>query len=119
MFTIVRGVLIIAAIFYFSPVRNAGDERPAEAQAAGSPTAAARGSSFLVALWNSFAGDIAEDAVRTSAETYVGELGLRLSDASAARRLSAGASWTGDARADAKDDQGPSVRCVYRCDGAE
>ena len=119
MFTIVRGVLIIAAIFYFSPVRHAGDERPAGGQAAGSPTAAARGSSFLVALWNSFAGDIPEDAVRTSAETYAGDLGLRLSDASAARRWGAGASWAGDARSDPKDAQGPSVRCVYRCDGAE
>jgi hypothetical protein len=118
MFTVVRGVLIIAAIFYFSPVRNAGDEQPTGAQAVSPPTAAARGGSFLVALWNSFAGDVAEDAVRTSAETYVADLGLRLSDASAARRGVA-ASRVSDLRSDAKDGQGSSVRCVYRCDGTE
>ena len=118
MFTLVRGVLIIAAIFYFSPERNSGDPAATGGEPAGSPTAAARGGNFLAALWNSFAGDVAEDAVRTSAETYAGDLGLRLSDASAARRWAGGTSWAGDPRSEPKDGSA-SVRCVYRCDGAE
>jgi hypothetical protein len=112
MFTIVRGVLIIAAIFYFSPVRNVGDQRSTAAQLAKFPSTEAAGG-FLAALWASVAGDIAEDAVRTSAESYVGELGLRLSDASTARRSAAAVTLRGG------DTQGASVRCVYRCDGAE
>jgi hypothetical protein len=129
MFTLLRSVVIIGLIFYFSPAREAGqpqtsgeDGKPAQAPPA--PAGAEDGA------WNRLVGTLQEEVVRTAVndKTLADKAlsaGLRMSE-NAARALAAPSKaapadklrpadpdWSSRAAHD------PSVRCVYRCDGAE
>jgi hypothetical protein len=127
MFTLLRSVVIIGLIFYFSPAREAGqpqssegDGKPAQAAPAGAEDGA----------WNRLVGTLKEEVVRTAVNDKALSdkalsAGLRMSE-NAARALAAppkaapadkprpvDPDWSSRAAHD------PSVRCVYRCDGAE
>jgi hypothetical protein len=105
MFSLIRGLIIVGVIFYFSPARDTGEP---EQQAAGGrmPVAAvsppsSRGSNPEESLWDRIVGSFTEEVVRTAVNGKAHEAGLRLTEAAG------------------RDSPGQSVRCIYRCDGAE
>ena len=126
MFTLLRGVLIIGVIFYFSPERQGQT---------GSPEGGAAGDELdkhlplpmdgkaAEAAWKKMAVAVTEEAVRSAVQDKTEAVGLRLKDhapwaalESTQRALSA---KDGARPQDADKLSGAGIRCVYRCDGTE
>jgi len=125
MFSLIRGVIIIGLIFYFSPER---DRDEPEQQARGEPNStatlsppAAEDGGAQGGLWSRIVASLTEEAVRTTVNGKAQETGQRLKEAALSLqapspKLSREAqSSEGAGRA----SPGQSVRCIYRCDGAE
>jgi hypothetical protein len=132
MFTVLRSVVIIGLIFYFSPVRETGqpqgepgeDRKPA--QTPPSPVVA----EAQDGAWNRLVGGLKDEAVRTvvndkALTDKAFSAGMRISETAARSLLTppkpAAAEKPRIAETDwaARAAQDPSVRCVYRCDGSE
>ena len=119
MFSLIRGVIIVAVIFYFSPERDLGEpeqkarggERPPTATA---PPALVEDGRTHESLWNRIVSSLTEEVVRTTVNSKAQEAGLRLKETT----------WLPEpspksAAEAARSTPGASVRCVYRCDGTE
>jgi hypothetical protein len=129
MFTLLRSIAVIGVIFYFSPVREAGqpdhpydreERRPTLPSPRPTPSEPHEG------LWSRLLGGMKEEAVRSVADEAVASAGVRLkeganrllADASAIpappeRPRASGEEWP------LRSGYDPFVRCVYRCDGTE
>jgi hypothetical protein len=125
MFTLLRGVLIIGVIFYFSPERQAltrSEGDPVDDEIANRVPLAVEGKA-AESTWKKMAVVVTEEAVRNAVQDRAEAAGLRLKDhAWSARDGSQKALPSkGAARSQEADLKlsGPGVRCVYRCDGAE
>jgi hypothetical protein len=130
MFSLIRGVIVIGLIFYFSPER---DRSEPEQQALGDE----RGRTATISpplpkdanrsdgLWSRIVGSLTGEVVRTAVDGKAQEAALRLKEASWAlpeapsKRASAAIPHSADNDAEGRTSPGQSVRCVYRCDGAE
>jgi hypothetical protein len=120
MFSLIRGVIIVAVIFYFSPERDLsepeqkarGAEGPATAAA---PPAVVEDGNAHDGLWNGIVGSLAEEVVRATVNNKAQEGGSRLKEAAWLPELSPKSA----AAEAARSSPGQSVRCVYRCDGSE
>jgi hypothetical protein len=130
MFTLIRGVIIIGLIFYLSPVRHTGapERQPPDGERTPVPPTSSRSPEVAKTedgLWNRMVGSFAEEAVRTAVTSKAQDAGLRLKDHApwALSDLSTKPASTGTLRSPDRDAEraspGVSVRCVYRCDGAE
>jgi hypothetical protein len=127
MFTLLRGVAIVGLIFYFSPARQTGapqgqpdreESRPVPVAAPSTPVEAREGA------WNRLVGSLKEEVVRTAVNEKTLSAGLRLSAArplmeASPKPASADRVRPFDQEWPLRPGQDPSVRCVYRCDGAE
>lgn len=125
MFTLLRCVIIVGLIFYFSPEREAGLPWSGEEErrAADTPQDVAK-DEVQEGTWERLVGSVKEDALRTAAQGKALSAGLRLKDD--ATRLLADAQPRASERSRSSDQawalratQDPPRRCVYRCDGAE
>ena len=129
MFSLIRGVIIIGLIFYFSPERDLGEP---EQQARGGERAPTSTASPPISedgksqdgLWNRIIGSLTEEVVRTAVNDKAQEAGLRLKEASLSLSQPAPKSASMEtARSDrdtaGRASPGQSIRCIYRCDGAE
>jgi hypothetical protein len=120
MFSLIRGVIIVAVIFYFSPERDLGEpeqkarggERPPTATA---PPALVEDGNIHDSLWNRIVGSLTEEVVRTTVNSKAQEAGLRLKETAWLPE----ASPKSVAAEAARSSPSSSVRCVYRCDGTE
>jgi hypothetical protein len=128
MFSLIRGIIIVGLIFYFSPERDISEpewqRRGERAPDATAPPALVEDGNTQDGLWNRIVGSLAEEAVRTTVNGKAQEAGLRLKEASlslepSAKSASADAVRSADRDAEGQASPGQSVRCVYRCDGAE
>jgi hypothetical protein len=127
MFSLIRGAIVIALIFYFSPARNPdGPEHQGAERAQGSadPSPASKAEQ-AEALWDRIASSLAEEVVRTTINEKAHAVGLRIPDhgSSALREPSAKTASAATARTSKREPDPPSpgqsVRCVYRCDETE
>lgn len=129
MFTLLRSVLIIGVIFYFSPERRQAQTGPAEGGTAGDELGKGLPASIdgkaAEAPWKKMAVAVTEEAVRTAVQDKVESAGFRLKEY-ASRSAPEGMSKTLAAKdgpraqeAELKGLSGPGIRCVYRCDGTE
>ena len=129
MFTLIRGVVIVGLIFYFSPVRDRGEPEPQGGSgerelASGVSLRSAQAGLAQQGLWSWISGSFAEEAVRTAVTDKAQEAGLRLKDrvASLSEPSLKGtlpATLPPERNAPSQSISGASVRCVYRCDGTE
>ena len=130
MFSLIRGVIIIGLIFYFSPERDMGESEPHAygGERTPAPTALppmSDDSKSQNGLWNRIVGSLAEEVIRTAVEERVQDTGRGLKEASLALQESSPKSAStktvrsSDRDAAGRVSPGESVRCVYRCDGAE
>ena len=137
MFSLIRGVIIVGLIFYFSPVRDpSGPEHqgPGAEQAATSssvPGGASFGSDAQEGAqegaWSRIVASLKEEVVRTAIHDKAQGLGLRPGDEASwplarpnPKSASADTVRSPDRdAAAARANPSQSVRCVYRCDGAE
>jgi hypothetical protein len=127
MFTLLRGVLIIGVIFYFSPERQvhnrpASDGGPASEDLGRDLPSSVDGKAAET-TWKKMAVAVTEEAVRTAVQDKAEAAGFRLKEHTA-RLASEGVQKTLAARDGARlqevDPKGaPGIRCVYRCDGTE
>jgi hypothetical protein len=119
MFSLIRGVIIVGLIFYFSPERDRGepDQKPrgGEPPAAALPPPVTENGHAQDDLWNRLVGSFAREAVRSTVTGKAQESGLRLKEAAL---LPAASPKVASAEAD-QSSPGQSVRCIYRCDGTE
>lgn len=126
MFSLIRGAIIVGLIVYFSPVREGGE------RALGEPEPRSAGTRPSPSVEPSPAGDdrdrmmdrlvgsLTEEVVRTAIGDKT-QAGLRLKE-QVASHLVQSSSKTASAvvlRPSDRGSPGQSVRCVYRCDGAE
>jgi hypothetical protein len=127
MFTILRSVLIIGVIFYFSPERQAGT-----GSADGGTGGDERNQDLPVAIdgkaeatWRRMAVAVTEEAVRTAVQDKVEAAGFRLkeytprSSPEGMTKSLAAKDGPRPREAEPKALLGPGIRCVYRCDGTE
>ena len=125
MFTLLRSVLIIGVIFYFSPERHAqtGSEGDAVGDGIAKRVPLAVDGKAAEPTWKKMAVVVTEEAVRNAVQDRAEAAGLRLKDH--AWSALDGSQKAVSAKAAARDQEadlklsGPGVRCVYRCDGAE
>jgi hypothetical protein len=129
MFTLLRSVVIVGLIFYFSPTRENGylqhkssgeERRPAPADAP-RPSASLE---IQDGALNRFVGSLKEEVVRAAVNEKTLTAGLRATAAQALMEASVKPEATEKARSSDQDTAlrggiDPSVRCVYRCDGSE
>jgi len=136
MFTVLRSVVIIGLIFYFSPARETGQREPGEDRKPRQTPPPSAVAEAQESAWNRLVGGLKDEAVRTvvndkALSDKAFSAGVRMSE-NAARSLlaqpkaalaekAAPAEKPRLAEADgaARAAQDPSVRCVYRCDGSE
>ena len=130
MFTLIRGVIIVGLIVYFSPMRDGGQPEQKTGRGEREPAAATAAPATQAGLaqqglWGWIPGSLAEDVVRTAVTDKAQEAGLRLKD-HVARSLPerspkavAVATLPPERDATGRGSPSASVRCVYRCDGAE
>jgi hypothetical protein len=129
MFTLIRSVIIIGLIFYFSPARHqTAPGQPSSGGPAPNPAVSSNASEAAQAqddLWDMIVGSIAQEAVRTAVEEKVQGAGLRLKEQasslaeSVAKPAPVSTSRAPDPSAAGQATGGSSVRCIYRCDGTE
>jgi len=138
MFTVLRSVVIIGLIFYFSPARETGQPQrePGEDRKPGQTPPSTAVAEAQESAWNRLVGGLKDDAVRTvvndkALSDKAFSAGVRMSENAARSLLAqpkaalaekvAPAEKPRLAEADgaARAAQDPSVRCVYRCDGSE
>jgi hypothetical protein len=124
MFSMIRGVIIIGLIFYFSPERDIGEPEQARGGEQTPTLSPPVAEDTQTGLWSRIVASLTEEAVRTTVTGKAQEAGLRLKEASLSlepSQKSAPAEAVGSADRDAagRASPGQSVRCVYRCDGAE
>ena len=129
MFSLIRSVIIIGLIFYFSPareLREAQHHTPEEERALPSPQGrlASAASNLEDGLWGRIAGNLGRDAVRSAVNDRVQAAGPSLRDDTpwsqsslSARPASATPSRPFDRAAAEQDNK--SRRCIYRCGAAE
>jgi hypothetical protein len=127
MFTLARGVIIVAAIFYFSPARNT-TKTEAWDEASGRPPIKIASSAMpngeetnpLSGLWNSLVGGLAEEVVRTAVQDQVANSSLRVGNGGpSSQHWDADTLPAADRKVKLRGTVEASVRCIYRCDGAE
>ena len=128
MFSLIRGIIIVGLIFYFSPTRDMGEpEHPARGERM-STTVSPPASDGRIAqdvLWSRIVGGLTEEVVRTAVNEKVQDTGQGLKEASLALQESSSKSAStkivrsSDREAAGRVSPGESVRCIYRCDGAE
>lgn len=130
MFTLIRGVIIVGLIFYFSPVRDRGEPGQQTGRGEREPASAAAAPATQAGLaqqglWGWIPGSLAEDVVRTAVTDKAQEAGLRLKD-QVARSLPerspkavSVATLPPERDLALRGSPSASVRCIYRCDGAE
>jgi hypothetical protein len=130
MFSLIRGLVIIGLIFYFSPARDIGDIEPSPAAAKPHPASTesqeAQGRSKLLdGLLSRLAGGVTEDVVRTAAYDKAQSAALRLRDSTSWSLPDSTPKTTSDGRRSATSEAAlrtsaaQGVRCVYRCDASE
>jgi hypothetical protein len=126
MFSMIRGVIIIGLIFYFSPERDIGEPEQARGgEQTPTPTLSPPvAEDTQTGLWSRIVASLTEEAVRTTVTGKAQEAGLRLKEASLSlepsqKSASAETARSADRDAAGRASPGQSVRCVYRCDGAE
>jgi hypothetical protein len=129
MFTLLRSVVVVGLIFYFSPVRETGqpqhkpdedERRPALTEASGASAPGAPEDGPL----NRLADSLKEEVVRTAVNEKTLAAGLRLGAARALMDQPSKPTPTEKPRSPAQElalraSIDPLVRCVYRCDGSE
>jgi hypothetical protein len=128
MFTLLRGVLIIGVLFYFSPERQARTGSPDGGMAGEEPgkrPPVLLDGKAAEATWKKMAVAVTEEAVRAAVQDKAEAAGLRLRDHAPWAALD-GAHKAASARdgarpqdGDPKSIAGQAIRCVYRCDGTE
>jgi hypothetical protein len=128
MFTILRSVLIIGVIFYFSPERQP-QPGPAEGATAGAELArqlpATIDGKAAEPPWKKMAVAVTEEAVRAAVQDKAEAAGFRFREhtpRSAPEGMLKALAAKDEPRpqeVDPKGLSGPGVRCVYRCDGTE
>jgi hypothetical protein len=122
MFTFLRGVMIVAVIFYFSPARvaqNTDGSQPPSLQPGTSVVLQEAKSGAFVRFWSRLVDSFVDEAVQEVVDDTTGALGLA---GDADPSLAADAPWTAAAslqHRSPQEDAGQPVRCVYRCDGVE
>ena len=120
MFSLIRGVIIVAVIFYFSPERDLSEPEQKARGGEGPPTATmppalVEDGNSQDGLWNRIVGSVTEEVVRTTVNSKAQEAGLRFKETAWLPETS-----PKSAAAEAgRISPGQSVRCVYRCDGTE
>ena len=131
MFSLIRCIIVIALIFYFSPARD--PQQPERQPSVGQRTLLSRGSSLASearnsedGLWERIVGSFAKEAVRSAVNDKVQSAGLSLKDEApwpqpelSGRPASATPSRPTDRNPAERDSQSKSARCIYRCDAAE
>ena len=129
MFTLLRSVVIVGLIFYFSPARetgqsqyNQGDDERRSASSEASASSAPGGPED--GPLNRLADSLKEEVVRTAVNEKTLAAGLRLGAARALMDQPSKPAPTEKPRSSAQElalraSIDPSVRCVYRCDGSE
>jgi hypothetical protein len=120
MFSLIRGVIIVAVIFYFSPERDLSEPDQKARGGEAPPTATAlpalvEDGNTHDGLWSRLVGSLTEEVVRTTVNGKAQEAGLRLKETAWLPE----ASSRSTAAEAARSSPGQSVRCVYRCDGTE
>jgi hypothetical protein len=128
MFSLIRGIIIIGLIFYFSPERNTGEP---EEQALGEPSPIATLPPFTAedgsaqsGVWSKIVTGLTEEAVRTTVSGKAEETGQRLKEAALSLqapspKLPSAETQSSDRAGAGQASPGQSVRCIYRCDGTE
>lgn len=131
MFTLLRGVIIVGLIFHFSPARDPGRSAAHSGEERRKPasTDAPRpydSDDAQAGAWSGLVGSLGQQIVRTTANDQALSIGLRLRDngaqtiSEASRKAAASVrSQSYDGQPALRGSQDPSLRCVYRCDGAE
>jgi hypothetical protein len=127
MFTLLRSVVIVGLIFYFSPTRENGylQQKPSGEERRPAPADAPRPSLEIQdGALNRFVGSLKEEVVRAAVNEKTLTAGLRATAAQALMEASFKPEATEKARSSDQDTAlrggiDPSVRCVYRCDGSE
>jgi hypothetical protein len=119
MFSLIRGVIIVAVIFYFSPERDLSEPEQ-KARGEGPPTATlppalVEDGNSHDGFWNRIVGSVTEEVVRTTVNSKAQEAGLRFKETAWLPETSP-KSVAAEA---APTSPGQSVRCVYRCDDTE
>jgi hypothetical protein len=126
MFTLIRAVVIIGLIFYLSPERGLDrPERPARdgdrltALTAGPRTSEAGDTSE--SLWDRLVGNFGQEVVQAAVNNKAEAIGDQVFGPSG--ESSAKSAMADSLRLDREltdgTSPGQSVRCIYRCDGAE
>ena len=130
MFSLIRGVIIVGLIVYFSPVRDRGEpEHPGAGEksipVSTAPAPGPEPSEHQDRLLGRLVGNLTEDVVRTAVNDRT-QAGLRLKEQLASHLLqpstkSATASMARSSERETagRSNPGQPVRCIYRCDGTE